>query len=1052
MVRTLVHVSLIGLVVFACSEPALAHAVPFAPTPPISTSANKVVSVAAADLDGDGDLDVVSAAENDDDVEWHENDGAPVPGWTTHTVAASLDGARSVHLADLDGDGDLDILSAAKNDDTVAWYENDGASTSPWTERVLSASANGAWSVHASDLDGDGDMDVLAAARLDDTVLWYRNDGGLPPQWTEHEITFDAARVESVFAADVDGDGDPDVLAAAANDDKVAWYENDGASASPWVEHAIASSVNGAASVHAADFDLDGDLDVVAAALVDDEIYLYVNQGGTWSEQLVASDVKNVHTAIFADVDVDGALDILSAAEGDDQVLWYELDASGTAWIERVAAADPDGPVSVLLADVDGDADPDVLCAASGEDRIAWYDNLSIHRKTIFGGRRTVDEATQGYPSMDVADVDGDGDLDGVYVHAQVPKEVIWAENPGTGSAEGWTTHVVWTPPSGNLGYLVVTDIDADGDVDVAVTSSLGLKWFANDGNQPPGWTEHDVFTAGDGCPRAADLDDDGDIDFYTCYAGVRWLENQGGDPPRFVGHQIASGFQSRQVASGDIDGDGDRDVAVALDGGFSWFANDGSQPPGWTAENLLTGLSERGGDVAVVDLNGDGFADIVGSTEDPDNPTNFAGALFWFANDGSPTPGFTQHTIASNLEQVEQLIPYDVDEDGDMDVLATNERLGLDDPVLWFENGGGLVPSWTEHHAFTADWNIWRLATGDVDRDGDLDLLVSAKSTTIGSFGWNENCRGQYTFLTEDTAPSSMLDFERAAFLETSLSHNGLAGEPDIRWNTIRLLLESDDGQPLSQTQANARIDELALAVDDGSGVYEDGIDNVVWAAGPNGLVDGVLTAGLPGTEPALRLSALESTTYFLTARLAASASQQAPPTVRITHLTDDGVDVSDLATGVELVGSCPDVGSTTVGAVFVDSDGDGSPNLADCAPGNPLVYPNAPEINDGIDQQCPGDVGYGAIDEVSGVSGFINPTTFCWEAQSGATAYEVVRSSFPDFSADCTSFPPSGTCITDTGAPPFGAGYYYIVRAVAPLVGSWGLDSNGNERMPCP
>jgi hypothetical protein len=85
-------------------------------------------------------------------------------------------------------------------------------------------------SVYAEDLDGDGDMDVLSASDGDDKIAWYENDGN--ENFTPYTITVNADGVYSgfysVYAVDVDGDGDIDVLSAAFNDNKIAWYENMG--------------------------------------------------------------------------------------------------------------------------------------------------------------------------------------------------------------------------------------------------------------------------------------------------------------------------------------------------------------------------------------------------------------------------------------------------------------------------------------------------------------------------------------------------------------------------------------------------------------------------------------------------------------------------------------------------------------------------------------------------------------------------------------------------------------------------------------------------------
>lgn len=137
-------------------------------------------------------------------------------------LAGQADGPWSVYAADVDSDGDLDVLSASIYDDKIAWYESDGNEN--FTTHVITTGADGADSVFAADVDSDGDLDVLSASVNDDKIAWYENDGN--ENFTTHVITTGANGAQSVFAADVDSDGDLDVLSASANDDKIAWYEN----------------------------------------------------------------------------------------------------------------------------------------------------------------------------------------------------------------------------------------------------------------------------------------------------------------------------------------------------------------------------------------------------------------------------------------------------------------------------------------------------------------------------------------------------------------------------------------------------------------------------------------------------------------------------------------------------------------------------------------------------------------------------------------------------------------------------------------------------------
>ena len=175
----------------------------------------------ASDLDGDGDMDVLSASQQDDKIAWYENDGSGSFG-DQQIITTMARGARSVYVSDLDGDGDMDVLSASYYDDKIAWYENEG-SGSFGGQQVITNSACWAESVYAVDLEGDGDMDVLSASYS--SIAWYENDG-----WGSFDdqriITTIAQGTKSVYACDLEGDGDMDVLSASYWDNTIAWYEN----------------------------------------------------------------------------------------------------------------------------------------------------------------------------------------------------------------------------------------------------------------------------------------------------------------------------------------------------------------------------------------------------------------------------------------------------------------------------------------------------------------------------------------------------------------------------------------------------------------------------------------------------------------------------------------------------------------------------------------------------------------------------------------------------------------------------------------------------------
>lgn len=134
------------------------------------------------------------------------------------------------------------------------------------------------------------------------------------------------------------------------------------------------------------------------------------------------------------------------------------------------------------------------------------------------------------------------------------------------------------------------------------------------------------------------------------------------------------------------------------------------------------------------------------------------------------------------------------------------------------------------------------------------------------------------------------------------------------------------------------------------------------------------------------------------------------------------------------------------------VDSDGDGSGEGCDCAPGDPTTYPGAPEVNDGLDNQCDGDLGSGLIDEISGNSGFHqadDKSDYSWTPQQGATLYQVGRATKPDFKTGCSIVTTSDTSFADLDPVPPDSIRFYLVRATAPNIGSWGRKSAGGLRI---
>jgi len=125
--------------------------------------------------------------------------------------------AGHVFGVDVDGDNDIDVIGAAEEDNEIAWWENDGNES--FTQHTVTNSFAGAGAVHAADLDNDGSMEILGAAWYANSIAHWGSASGV--------ITNTFNYAHSVFAIDVDGDSDKDVLGSALQIDEIAWWESD---------------------------------------------------------------------------------------------------------------------------------------------------------------------------------------------------------------------------------------------------------------------------------------------------------------------------------------------------------------------------------------------------------------------------------------------------------------------------------------------------------------------------------------------------------------------------------------------------------------------------------------------------------------------------------------------------------------------------------------------------------------------------------------------------------------------------------------------------------
>ena len=476
-----------------------------------------------------------------------------------------IGGQNAPTLADIDGDGDLDMLIGGISG-TFNYYENTGTALAPaYTERTGGANPfNGIAGIgfklapKLADLDGDGDVDLVIGEQ-DGTLNFYENTGTrLAPAYTLRTggaNPFDGIDVGSDSIpsfADLDGDGDLD-LVIGAQDGTLKYYENTGSALAPiYTERTGAGNpLDGIVVIHNpsptfADLDGDGDLDMIIGEDAGRLVY-YENTGTrlapAYTERTNAEnpfnglDVGFYSAPVFADLDRDGDLDlVIGDWEGNLSYYANTTIRMQAVYTEQTGAANPFDGIDVgffaapHLVDLDGDGDLDLVIGEL-HGTLNYYENTGTGLAPIYTERT---DAANPFDGIDVAlysapildDLDGDGDLD--LIIGRQDGTLSYFENTGTAMAPIYTERTGGANPFngidiGSFSLPSFTDLDVDGDLDLIIGEGDGnLNYYENTGTGlAPVYTErtgtdnpfHGINIGTSGTPNFADLDGDGDLD-----------------------------------------------------------------------------------------------------------------------------------------------------------------------------------------------------------------------------------------------------------------------------------------------------------------------------------------------------------------------------------------------------------------------------------------------------------------------------------------------------------------------------------------------------------
>jgi MYXO-CTERM domain-containing protein len=306
------------------------------------------------DLDADGDNDILFVGANftagTTDVFWFENRDVLGTDLAQHKIDPAVDGHKHAIAADVDGDGDLDVVTSGE--EGVRWLEN-GGEAKVWTAHELDPDRDEVMA--AGDVDGDGDVDIVIGDYWDYGVDYFRNDGG--GAFTLTTIADLGQSPAAIVCDDFDGDGDADVL--VGNEHYLTVYSlEDG----PWVPQALDPGT-GTVNLRLTDIDQDGDSDVLVGMAR--SLALLENVDGAFAVEPLADSESIIidWNADAGDVDHDGDLDVVARGrtpELEDGYLWLEADGGSFATRHPILL---DGVSSDAfdLGDLDCDGDPDLV-------------------------------------------------------------------------------------------------------------------------------------------------------------------------------------------------------------------------------------------------------------------------------------------------------------------------------------------------------------------------------------------------------------------------------------------------------------------------------------------------------------------------------------------------------------------------------------------------------------------------------------------------------------------------------------------------------------------
>lgn len=638
-------------------------------------------------------------------------------------VSSFTDFAKGNKMADIDGDGYLDIITYGNN--SIDWYKNNLPNLGFSPKKIVVEFTGSNWirSIDITDYDNDGDLDILGAEIYGDRLFLCRNIDGLG-NFGSFELLKTIDQIHYVQHIDMDNDGDKDLLCKSIG---IGYYENTN-DINNYNNFRLINSdyINVEHEIQVYDLNNDNYPDIFYR-FSNSLRWIQNNNGISFSPFNLINGVNNQYRKFdVGDIDNDGDIDIIGYAvsnTGNNMIIGHLNDGNSNFLPQQIFQQNLSTITELKLSDIDNDSNLDLLVSINYQNYLSdlsWFKNFGTN---IFINQPVIDSSVRNLYEIEVFDINNDG-LNDIITSSNSHKTTTY-QNIGAGVFDNPKY-----PASKATGFSIAGDIDGDGDIDIlsSIEGKICLYRKSNiDGN-----FENQILLSSNETPI-------------------------------------------KEIALGDLDGDTDLDV-IFTKGEFGtgqndqigWFENlDGLGNFG-VQNNILSNSYKNPDGIAVFDVDSDGDNDIVTSLS---NWPNTGDKIVWFSNDGNGVFG-TEQIIDAGLISVKNILASDINNDNKLDLLVASSN---DNSISCFLNLDGLGNFGIRNVITTEAINVYKVDAGDLDSDDLKDVIYMANGT-VKDLLWQKNLDGLGNF-----GPPQVINSNLASNGATTLVVGDIDNDADL-------------------------------------------------------------------------------------------------------------------------------------------------------------------------------------------------------------------------------------------------------------------------------